>query len=63
MADKDKVSITNNGLGHAVQLDDTFHEFFCHSFCSKRVTQSKEVGRLTQSIDHHHDGVLPLRKQ
>ena len=52
VVDEDRVSITNNGLGHPVELDNAFHKFFCHMYMISQVVPWPH-DPLTECIGPH----------
>lgn len=60
---EDWVPITNHGLGHSMELENTFKKLFCHMFCYKRITKCKEMGILTKSVNNHYNCILSLQNQ
>jgi hypothetical protein len=49
------VSIRNNRMRHAMNLEDMIHEKLSHSGCSKWMLKSTEMSILGKKITYHHD--------
>lgn len=59
-AGEDPITVGDDGVGEAVELDDVVLEDACHLRGVERVAKRNKVRELCQSIDHHHDRVVPF---
>jgi len=49
------VTIRNNRMWHAMNLEDLIHENLSHGGCCKWVLKRKEMNILGKTINYHHD--------
>jgi len=61
VADKNLVSVTNNGLGNPMQLENLLKVDLSHLSCCDRVRKSQTMGILAKSINNDQNSILASR--
>jgi hypothetical protein len=61
MADKDAISVRNDGRRQPVKMIYLLHKCFGHSQSSEWMFESNEVTVLRKAINHNENAVITLR--
>lgn len=58
MAQKDLISVRNNGSWKTMEADDFFQEGGCNRFGCEGVANGDEMHVLTQAVYHHKNDII-----